>query len=99
MMPIVKTCSCKRTYTLASWLALRPASGGAVGDDGRGGILLYRNCVCGSTMARRPLTRPIEPFTDEEIAEATKAMPMPLAAWLRHLTDPFAEGEPAPPAA
>lgn len=87
---IVKKCACGRSYTLPEWLALRPAAGGAIGDDFAGGILLYRNCHCGSTMARRPVTLPIQAFTDDEIRDAAGAVSLP--AWLHRLTDDVVVG-------
>lgn len=46
--PPIKVCGCEREYTAADWRCL-PLVGRQ--DDGDGGYLELRNCVCRSTIA------------------------------------------------
>ena len=46
--PPPKACSCGATYDYFDWAQL-PLVGTM--DDGAGGAILMRNCVCGSTLA------------------------------------------------
>lgn len=48
--PVVKSCRCGRTFTLAAWEDL-PEVG--TQPDGDGYVLVLRNCPCGSTLAIR----------------------------------------------
>lgn len=47
---VVARCRCGAQYDVKDWLA-RPLVGPQ--DDGDGGVLELRNCVCGSTIASR----------------------------------------------
>lgn len=50
--PIIKQCSCERTFTQASWNALVLAGTLETEDDaGQPTTLELRHCVCGSTIA------------------------------------------------
>lgn len=46
--PIIKQCACGRSYTATTWRWLRKVG---LMDDGAGGILELRDCVCRSTVA------------------------------------------------
>jgi hypothetical protein len=43
--------SCEWCYTRETWLLLHPPRKGEVQDDGEGGRIILRQCLCGDTLA------------------------------------------------
>ena len=62
-------CACGLAYSPANWLKLPLVS---VMDDGVGGQLELRNCVCGSTRARKLETGSVRP-----LAKCRTTLPVP----------------------